>query len=978
MKAYQVKLRMVGILSLVLAVLAAMIPLPSKAAGIAALTDIRNKFTHIVEQDTIDTSLYTVWLTRYLNSSAAEDETWTIPAQFSNGSNTYRVRFASDSVFLNCDNLKEITIEKEVLSELTSAREMFKGCTSLTTVTITDNTTADTNSLTSMESMFEGCSADNVTTMKRMFASCTSLTSFTASGWSGNLASVTTMEGMFEGCTALTEADFSNHMLENLTDVTRMFYGNKLLEKLDLRDAAFNRIGSKDTTEGMLADCDSLTTIMIPKGLPSASPIFFPHDYSYKDASGTKYDRMPASRMSSFEINRIDDVTGITLTPDNAAEAQELKEGQSTNLTLTLSPRFAQNKGVKIESGNANAATVSPASGTVDHDGNLTVTVTGVKATVDGNGNPQPTTVTITATSDEDSTITDTCDITVVAEVVDVTGIMITSEADQTTPLPAELPDSIKIGETLTLAAPVTPNSNTLSATNHHVTWESDNTAVVTVTNTTTGENSATGTDKDTPSKTTITGVKPGTAYITATSNNGGKTARVKVTVESQYDIYTNTTLEKSADATTDDRSDCNNKKYTTVTAATLPVAGDLLLQVKTPASPLMATQMAATGNFNSLSYFELEITDTAGNPVNVDLGDIVITMALPGSMQPPNSTGQQLFLYSYNPNATNPNNLATSIVERTSFDNGRVDAIRFRIDSASLAQEYALAMNIDTTVPFTQHTLAARDQRNVSQYQGPAHVNRTPNTVQTTDMYLFVNEITGSTPDPALKTVVDSDSALSAYQTKHYYDIFLASDEAGQNKITYDFKELEVYISLPTGLDVNNGNYRLIREKVGGGWEDAPGVRKVIGLDNGHHYMAFKADHFSEYALLYSLSDGTSNTTVNTQPVINVNIPTINVNIEGINIPVNEGTTNTGGTQTNDQNANPNQNPQQANVNQSTSYRTDNTTGTGVYPYNNAGDMPTTGGAHMYRVLIVMLLGMSGFVEVMLSIPARRRLHIT
>lgn len=69
---------------------------------------------------------------------------------------------------------------------------------------------------------------------------------------------------------------------------------------------------------------------------------------------------------------------------------------------------------------------------------------------------------------------------------------------------------SVKVGATTTLVATVSPEN----ATNKAVTYKSDNTAVATVTN-----------------AGVVTGVAAGTANITVTTTDQGKTATTKVTV---------------------------------------------------------------------------------------------------------------------------------------------------------------------------------------------------------------------------------------------------------------------------------------------------------------------------------------------------------------------------------------------------------------------------------------------------------------
>lgn len=106
---------------------------------------------------------------------------------------------------------------------------------------------------------------------------------------------------------------------------------------------------------------------------------------------------------------------------------------------------------------------------------------------------------TITATTNNGKT--DTCKVTVTntkPEIIAVTGIAL--DKNNVT---------LDIGESVTLAATVTPEN----ATNKTVTWRSSNTSIVTV-------NSG-----------KITAIAPGSAVITATTNDSNKTANCNVTV---------------------------------------------------------------------------------------------------------------------------------------------------------------------------------------------------------------------------------------------------------------------------------------------------------------------------------------------------------------------------------------------------------------------------------------------------------------
>ena len=107
--------------------------------------------------------------------------------------------------------------------------------------------------------------------------------------------------------------------------------------------------------------------------------------------------------------------------------------------------------------------------------------------------------VTITVTTEEGSK-TATCQVTVKKKVIPVTSISLDKTALTLTE-----------EETYQLTATIEP----ADATNQNVTWTSDDTAVATV--------SADG---------LVTAVQAGTATITVTTEDGGKTATCRVTVK--------------------------------------------------------------------------------------------------------------------------------------------------------------------------------------------------------------------------------------------------------------------------------------------------------------------------------------------------------------------------------------------------------------------------------------------------------------
>ena len=166
-------------------------------------------------------------------------------------------------------------------------------------------------------------------------------------------------------------------------------------------------------------------------------------------------------------------VTGVTLDRTSAT----LAVGSTLKLTPTVSPSGASDKTVTWKSSNKNVATVSSA-------GVVTAKAAGT------------TTITVTT---NDGGKTATCQVTVTSASVPVTGV--TLDQSQI---------SVNVGGSYAFVATVSPSN----ATNKAVTWSTSDSSIVSIT---TGG--------------VARGVSPGTAAITATTSDGGKTATCQVTV---------------------------------------------------------------------------------------------------------------------------------------------------------------------------------------------------------------------------------------------------------------------------------------------------------------------------------------------------------------------------------------------------------------------------------------------------------------
>ena len=177
-------------------------------------------------------------------------------------------------------------------------------------------------------------------------------------------------------------------------------------------------------------------------------------------------------------------VTGVTVNPTSLS----LVEGETGDLTATVSPSNADNASVTWDSSDKSVATVSNGKVTAVKAGSATVTV----KTVDGG-------------------FTASCAVTVSAKVIDVSSVSLSK---------TEL--TLTEGDSETITATVKPDD----ATDKTVTWSSSDPAVATVDG---GK---------------ITAVKEGSATVTAKA--GDKTATCKVTVEKKVIAVESVELDKT------------------------------------------------------------------------------------------------------------------------------------------------------------------------------------------------------------------------------------------------------------------------------------------------------------------------------------------------------------------------------------------------------------------------------------------------
>ena len=167
--------------------------------------------------------------------------------------------------FDGCKNLTTIDgIEYLNTENVTNMSGMFRDCSALTTLIVSN---FDTKNVTSMSEMFYGCYAlttlyvsnfdtKNVTDMSWMFSDCYTLTTLDLSNF--NTKNVTDMSLMLDGCSALTTLDLSNFDTQNVTNMRMMFCGCSKFTTLDVSN--FNTQNVTDMS-GMFSGCKTLKTL---------------------------------------------------------------------------------------------------------------------------------------------------------------------------------------------------------------------------------------------------------------------------------------------------------------------------------------------------------------------------------------------------------------------------------------------------------------------------------------------------------------------------------------------------------------------------------------------------------------------------------------------------------------------------------------------------------------------------------------------
>lgn len=167
--------------------------------------------------------------------------------------------------FMNCTNLVTVVDAKYLDTSLvTTMNSMFSGCSKLTSVDVSD---WDTSLVTNMRFMFNMCQklsmldvshwdTSKVTDMCFLFDNMRSMTTIDVSNF--DTGSVTNMGCMFSECHNLKSVDISGFDTSKVQNFSNMFWFCKNLNSVDFSNFDTS---SATTLHGLIGNCTKLTTV---------------------------------------------------------------------------------------------------------------------------------------------------------------------------------------------------------------------------------------------------------------------------------------------------------------------------------------------------------------------------------------------------------------------------------------------------------------------------------------------------------------------------------------------------------------------------------------------------------------------------------------------------------------------------------------------------------------------------------------------
>ena len=251
-------------------------------------------------------------------------------------------------------------------------------------------------------------------------------------------------EGLFKECTALEKVVFpTSANTSGVTRVKDMFLNDTGLKELDLSALNLAAVVNESDGEGMLSGCNNLIQIKTPKNISDSAKIKLPHAYQDEADLSKAYTELPTRTQAGADqsITLIPAVTKLEVDPSGKA----IEVGDSFYLTISVDPVVEGNKTVSLSTNSA-AVTVDNTTVEVGSNGKASVKVNGV---VKGDARITASIQGVDETNNA-KTLEATCDVTVTDILVPVNSVTIKSPGDAT---------SVDINDTLQLSPEFTPTN---------------------------------------------------------------------------------------------------------------------------------------------------------------------------------------------------------------------------------------------------------------------------------------------------------------------------------------------------------------------------------------------------------------------------------------------------------------------------------------------------------------------------------------
>jgi len=250
-----------------------------------------------------------------------------------------------EGMFENAINLKNVKFSVAFnASVLTNVKDMFSGCTSLTSL---DSENFYTGNLSSVEGMYRDCGSltsiyfpsgfntGNVTSFAEMFKGCSKVTSIELTSF--NIEKAEDIDSMFEGCEAIGDIDTAAFDGIKPLSMNAVFKGCKNVTSIDINSWDLEKC--RDISEAFYG-CGSLTTLDLSKVRTGSSL----NDMSYAFYGCGKLTVLDVSGFNTSKVNNMSHLF------ENCSSLKEIKGLDKLNtLSVTdFSYMFAYTDSIEV------------------------------------------------------------------------------------------------------------------------------------------------------------------------------------------------------------------------------------------------------------------------------------------------------------------------------------------------------------------------------------------------------------------------------------------------------------------------------------------------------------------------------------------------------------------------------------------------------------------------------------------------------